>query len=111
MRSVENITSGTILSFDEVCAGSPVIIMLQKLGKQVKEKSTSLFRESIENKLRRSPTSIEIKTHNSCRVAQETGVPHHEYIDRKKENIILTPLYLGIPYPIGTKFVAELPTS
>ena len=28
-RSVESITSGTILSFDAVCAGLPVIIMLQ----------------------------------------------------------------------------------
>ena len=27
--------------------------------------------------------------------AQEAGQPHHGYIDRKKENIIFTPLYLG----------------
>ena len=32
---MENITSGAILSFDAVCAGSPVIIMLQKVNKQV----------------------------------------------------------------------------
>ena len=30
-----------------------------------------------------------------CRAAQETGVPHRGYIDRKKENVIFTPLYLG----------------
>ena len=28
-------------------------------------------------------------------VAQEAGVPHRGYIDRKKENVIFTPLYLG----------------
>ena len=32
-----------------------------------------------------------------CRAAQEAGTPHHEYIDRKKENVIFTPLYLGGP--------------
>ena len=32
-----------------------------------------------------------------CRAAQESGVPHRGYIDRKKENIIFTPLYLGDP--------------
>ena len=31
------------------------------------------------------------------RAAQEAGVPHREYIDRKKENVIFTPLYLGDP--------------
>ena len=30
-----------------------------------------------------------------CRAAQEAGAPHRGYIDRKKENIIFTPLYLG----------------
>ena len=30
-----------------------------------------------------------------CRAAQEAGAPHREYIDRKKENVIFTPLYLG----------------
>ena len=30
-----------------------------------------------------------------CRAAQEAGAPHREYIDRKNENVILTPLYLG----------------
>ena len=30
-----------------------------------------------------------------CRVTQEAGMPHRGYIDRKKENIIFTPLYLG----------------
>ena len=30
-----------------------------------------------------------------CRAAQEAGTPHHEYIDRKKENVIFTPMYLG----------------
>ena len=33
IHSDENINSGIILSFNAVCAGSPVIIMLQK-GKQ-----------------------------------------------------------------------------
>ena len=30
-----------------------------------------------------------------CRAAQEAGAPHLEYIDRKNENVIFTPLYLG----------------
>ena len=30
-----------------------------------------------------------------CRAAQEAGAPHCGYIDRKKKNIIFTPLYLG----------------
>ena len=30
-----------------------------------------------------------------CRAAQEAGTPHREYIDRKNENVIFTPLYLG----------------
>ena len=30
-----------------------------------------------------------------CRAAQEAGASHCGYIDRKKENIIFTPLYLG----------------
>ena len=30
-----------------------------------------------------------------CRAAQEAGKPHREYIDRKKENVIFTHLYLG----------------
>ena len=29
-----------------------------------------------------------------CQVAQEAGVSHHEYIDRKKENVIFTPKYV-----------------
>ena len=32
-----------------------------------------------------------------CRAAQEAGAPHRGYIDRKKENVISTPLYLGDP--------------
>ena len=32
-----------------------------------------------------------------CRAAQEAGAPHREYIVRKKENVIFTPLYLGDP--------------
>ena len=32
-----------------------------------------------------------------CRAAQEAGAPHREYIDRNKENVIFTPLYLGDP--------------
>jgi len=27
-----------------------------------------------------------------CRSAQEAGAPHREYIDRKEENIIFTPM-------------------
>ena len=34
-----------------------------------------------------------------CRVAQEAGAPHREYIDRKKENVIFTHLYLGDTSP------------
>ena len=30
-----------------------------------------------------------------CCAAQEAGAPHREYIDRKNENVIFTPLYLG----------------
>ena len=30
-----------------------------------------------------------------CRAAQEAGASHRGYIDRKKENVIFTPLYLG----------------
>ena len=30
-----------------------------------------------------------------CRAAQEAGAPHREYIDRKNENVIFTPLYFG----------------
>ena len=32
-----------------------------------------------------------------CRAAQEAGVPHRGYINRKKENVIFTPLYYGDP--------------
>ena len=32
-----------------------------------------------------------------CRTAQEVRAPHHEYINRKKENAIFTPLYLCDP--------------
>ena len=32
-----------------------------------------------------------------CRAAQEAGAPHREYIYRKKENVIFTPLYLDGP--------------
>ena len=30
-----------------------------------------------------------------CRAAQEAGAPHREYINRKNENVIFAPLYLG----------------
>ena len=30
-----------------------------------------------------------------CRAAQEAGAPHREYIDRKNEKVIFTPLHLG----------------
>ena len=30
-----------------------------------------------------------------CCAAQEAGAPYREYIDRKKENVIFTHLYLG----------------
>ena len=44
--------------------------------------------------------SITLTIHTSrhtvvCRAAQEAGAPHREYIDRKKENVIFTLLYLG----------------
>ena len=38
-----------------------------------------------------------IKTHDSVRAAQGAGAPHRGYIDRKKENVSFTPLYLGDP--------------
>ena len=31
------------------------------------------------------------------RAAQEAVAPHHGYIDRKKENVFFTPLYLCDP--------------
>ena len=43
-----------------------------------------------------------------CRAAQEAGAPHREYINRKKENVIFTLLYLG---DTVSKFAAELPAS
>ena len=43
-----------------------------------------------------------------CGAAQEADAPHREYINRKKENAIFTPV---IPNPIGTKFVREVPAS
>ena len=30
-----------------------------------------------------------------CYTAQDAGAPHHGYIDKKKENVIFTPLCLG----------------
>ena len=33
-------------------------------------------------------------------MAQEAGASHRGYIDRKKENVIFTPLYLGDPLAI-----------
>ena len=30
-----------------------------------------------------------------CRAAQQSGAPHRGYIDKKKENVIFTLLYLG----------------
>ena len=45
MRSVENITFGAILSFDPVCVGSPVIIMLQKTVNKQKLRILSSIRD------------------------------------------------------------------
>ena len=36
-----------------------------------------------------------MKTHGSVSCGPRAGAPHREYIDRKKENVIFTPLYLG----------------
>ena len=33
--------------------------------------------------------------YQDTRAAQEAGAPHRGYINRKKENVIFTPLYLG----------------
>ena len=42
--------------------------------------------------------SITVSRHTIvCCVAQEAGVPHRGYIDRKKENVIFTLLYLSDP--------------
>ena len=35
-----------------------------------------------------------IKSSTVCRVAQEAGAQHREYIDRKKENVIFAPPWL-----------------
>jgi len=40
-------------------------------------------------------------------VAQEAIMPHHEYVDGKKENIIFTPMQLR---DLLTKFAAEIPS-
>ena len=42
------------------------------------------------------PLSFRRSRHTAvCRAAQEAGAPHREYIDRKNENVIFTPFYLG----------------
>ena len=47
-------------------------------------------------KIRNSYQSPPISRHTVvCRAAQEAGMPHREYIYRKKENVIFTLLYLG----------------
>ena len=46
------------------------------------------------NEVKKSNVSIPRRT-VVCRAAQEAGAPHREYIDRKNENVIFTPLYLG----------------
>ena len=46
-----------------------------------------------------------------CRAAQEAGAPHREYIDRKKENVIFTLLYLGDPLSDWNQICTELPAS
>ena len=46
-----------------------------------------------------------------CRVAQEAGAPHREYINRKKENVISHLCSSVIPYPIGAKFATDVPTN
>ena len=60
--SNENINSGAILSFDVVCVGSPVIIMLQKKVKcKYKEKLGILSREEKKlGKQGRLPTPADI---------------------------------------------------
>ena len=46
-----------------------------------------------------------------CRAAQETGAPHREYIDRKKQNVIFTPCISVIPHLIGPNFATEFLAS
>ena len=47
-----------------------------------------------------------------CRAAQEAGVPHRGYIDRKNENVIFTLLYLGDPLSDWNQiFATELSAS
>ena len=45
-----------------------------------------------------------------CCAAQEAGVSHREYIDRKKEDAISHLFSPVISNPIGTSFTAEVPT-
>jgi len=45
----------------------------------------------------------------SC--SPETSIPHHEYIDRKKHNVIFAPICsCKISYPIGANFSVKVPT-
>ena len=46
-----------------------------------------------------------------CHVAQEAGAPHRGYIDRKKENVSFTPLYLGDTLSNLNQISAELSAS
>ena len=43
-----------------------------------------------------------------CRVAQEAGAPHFEYIDRKYKNVIFTPKYLQGFLSDFRKFAVEM---
>ena len=45
-----------------------------------------------------------------CRAAQEAGVPHREYINRKKTQFSHLCSSV-IPYSIGTKFATDVPAS
>ena len=52
--------------------------------------------QNFQFKLCGAPGELLISRHTVvCRAAQEAGAPHREYIDRKNENVIFTPLYLG----------------
>ena len=46
-----------------------------------------------------------------CRAAQEASAPHREYIDRKKENVIFIPLYLGDTLSDWNQIATEFPAS
>ena len=47
----------------------------------------------------------------ACLAVQEAGTPHREYSDRKKENVIFTPMLLNDFLSDWNQYVAEMPSK